>query len=528
MLRARARVIRAAVALVAAAAVTVGAIVLVTGDSGSERAQPSASTTTSTATTGPATTTSTTLPAVDARLVWSDCGGGFECGTVDAPVDWSAPTGEKVALAVIRHRADVPAARIGTLVVNCGGPGHGCVSYLRLALARIPAAVKNRFDILAWDPRGTGGSRPIDCVDDATLDRATDLTITPRTDADWNEIHSYNADYARGCTQRNGVWATLVGTRNTVRDLEQIRRALGEPTISYLGYSYGTLIGVVYADMYPTSIRAMVLDGSADWWLPPLDSSRLQAKAFFDALQAFLSYCETTTGCALRAAGNPRTVFASLAMQSVQSPLAGSYTAQGVTRTGRVTEWIFDAAVLGSMYDDRYRPTLANALAAAARGDGGPLLQMSDTFVGRNPDGTWKADTEANAVISCLDRAIADTRTEAQERADTTRFAEEFPPFGANFSGIGCVGMPKARPGEQIGEITVADLAPSLIVGTTGDPATPYPGTEAMAKRITGSRVLTYDAVGHTAFGTARSNCVDDHVARYLVELTLPPPDARC
>ena len=280
---------------------------------------------------GPTTTTEAPLPAFNTNIAWADCGNGFECGTLTVPVDWRKPSTDTVPLALIRHPASSPDARIGALLVNPGGPGFGGTPYLRAAIPRLPDVVKERFDLVSWDPRGTGSSRPVDCVDDSYLDLGAVTAAVPDTAETLKIQHDYSRGFARGCTERTGAFAGQIGTRNTARDLEAIRIAIGEPKLNYLGFSYGTVLGATYAQMFPTNIRAMVLDGPPDYWLPQLDYAHAQAEGFMKALDAFLGWCDESTSCALRAAGAPRDVFNQLLAQFNAAPMAAEYTVNGAT-----------------------------------------------------------------------------------------------------------------------------------------------------------------------------------------------------
>ena len=236
--------------------------------------------------TKPAPSTTTTwppLPAFDPAVAWTDCGNGFQCGTLSVPVDWKVPAGEHVGLALLRHPATSP-ERIGSLVVNYGGPGESGVDYLRLTWGRLPAVVQERFDVVSFDPRGMGASRPIDCVDDALLDLSAGVAPVPNTAALLEPLHKFNTLFATGCATRMGVYAGQVGTRNVARDVEAIRISLGEPKLDYLGFSYGTIVGITYAQMFPTTIRSMVLDGPPDYWLPAREYAYHQAQGFMSAL----------------------------------------------------------------------------------------------------------------------------------------------------------------------------------------------------------------------------------------------------
>ena len=247
------------------------------------KAKPKPSTTTTTTTTPP-TKSWPPLPAFDSTLAWTDCGDGFQCATLTVPVDWTTPTGsvpegpgsETMGIALTRLPAAAPDQRIGSLVVNYGGPGESGVDYLRRTYGRLPQTVRDRFDVVSFDPRGTGASRPIDCVDDAFLDQGAALAAVPTTTAQLDALHQYNAQFAAGCIQRMGAYAGQVGTRNVARDLEAIRIALGDPKLDYLGYSYGTVVGATYAQMFPDHRRAprarrtpRLLDQRARLRVPP-------------------------------------------------------------------------------------------------------------------------------------------------------------------------------------------------------------------------------------------------------------------
>jgi pimeloyl-ACP methyl ester carboxylesterase len=469
------------------------------------------------------------LPAFDASIAWSDCGGGWECGTLTVPVDWSAPRGETVGLSVIRRPASVPDARVGALVVNPGGPGFGGTGFVQALARRLPDVVTERFDLVSWDPRGTGASRPVDCVDDSVLDLGTAVPAVPDTAETLAVARRYNRAVARGCVERSGAYAGQVGTRNTARDLEAIRIALGEPSLNYLGYSYGTIIGATYAQMFPGHVRTMVLDGAPDYWLPPLQFSYAQAQAFMHALEAFLSWCDSDSSCALQGAGAPREVFQRLLDRVNAGPIDAEYTANNETRSGALTSSGFETAVISMLYDrSRGWPLLGRALRAFADDDAGPLLSLADGYLGRRPDGTWASVVEANAVIGCVDRPDPKPRSAARELADVVRFQSELPPWGGSWAVGACAGMPKAARGDALGDVRVTGAAPILVVGTTGDPATPYGGAGAMVSRIAGSGLLTYESTEHTAYGTGRSACIDDAVDGYLVDRVMPAAGTRC
>jgi pimeloyl-ACP methyl ester carboxylesterase len=487
------------------------------------------STASTTTTTAPITTTWPPLPAFDATLAWSDCGDGFQCATLTVPVDWSKPTGETLGVALTRLPAASPDQRIGSLVVNYGGPGESGVDYLRRTSGRLPQTVRDRFDIVSFDPRGTGTSRPIDCVDDAFLDQSAAIAAVPTTTAQLDALHDSNAQFAAGCVQRMGAYAGQVGTRNVARDLEAIRIALGDAKLDYLGYSYGTVVGATYAQMFPASVGRLVLDGPPDYWISARDYAYRQAKGFMDALSGFLDWCQQT-GCSLAASGAPRDQLYQLIARVDQQPLPASYTSNGVTRDGELTSGLLENGVLSLLYDrSRGWPLLADALSEAVNTGTAPsLLAYSDQYLGRDVSGTWDPLVEANAVIVCVDRPSKSTPTTAAELADVNTFQSQLPPWGGSFATASCVGMPKPAKGDKLGNVRVRGTEPILVIGTTGDPATPYVGAEALIQRTEGSELLTFDSTEHTAFGRGISTCIDDAVVTYLVDGTLPPPGTHC
>jgi pimeloyl-ACP methyl ester carboxylesterase len=313
------------------------------------------------------------------------------------------------------------------------------------------------------------------------------------------------------------------------RDLEAIRIALGDAHLDYVGYSYGTVVGATYAQMFPASVGRRARDGPPDYWITARDYAFRQAKGFMDALSAFLDWCQQT-GCSLATSGVPRDALQQLIARVDQSPLPATYTSGDVTREGTLTSSELETAVISLLYDrTRGWPALADALSEAVNTGTAPtLLSFSDQYVGRAPDGHWDPLVESNAVISCVDQPAKSPPTNAAELAAVADFQAELPPWGGSFATTSCVGMPEPANGDRLGDVRVRGTAPILVIGTTGDPATPYAGALAMAARIQGSDLLTFDSIEHTAFGRAISTCVDGAVVAYLVDATLPPPGTHC
>ena len=449
-----------------------------------------------------------------ASIAWSDCGDGFQCGTLPVPLDYAAPGGQTLLVSVIRLPASDPAARVGSLVIEPGGPGESGTDFAREA-ARIlfSDAIRRRFDIVGFDPRGVNRSSPIRCSDD--LDHFLAMDPTPDTPAELATLLGGEKTFVEGCERRNADVLPHVGTADVVRDLDALRAALGEERLTYLGFSYGTLIGALYAQAYPTHIRAMVLDGAMDPSLDLAEIGKAQASAFEADLHDFLAWCGASPACAFRHKGKPGPALDALMRRLETHPLPA--TSIGSERlVGPTYAW---EAVTGAMYDRSSWPTLAVALAAADHGDGADVLLLSDPLSGRQPDGGYSNLVESNLAVTCLD--FPGPRDPAPYEADARAWAKVAPHFGAYvaFSEIGCAFWPVA-PIRTPAPVLAPGAPPILIVGSTRDPATPYPWAVALSHQLTSSILLTRKGDGHT--GYAVSACVAAAADSYLLDLTAP------
>jgi len=476
--------------------------------------------------------TAPTVPAAAAptappRLVWRACGGGFQCSTLSVPVDWDQPAGPHVSLAVARHLAQDPSQRIGSLVINFGGPGDPGAESLREGVSNFPATVRQRFDLVSFDPRGTGQSRPISCVDDPTYDQVLAASPIPQNP---QQLQTFYAgvegpvDLVQACISRQGSWLADVGTRNTARDLEALRVALGGQPLNYLGYSYGTVLGAVYAQMYPRRIRTMVLDGAVDLSSTVTSELHDNAVGFEQALDAFLADCARRASCPFQSGGDPRAALAAL-----QQRFDAGYTVP-VLDGRRAGATLFYLALASGLYDRKQGwPLLAQGLAQAEHGQGDLIAELADVLTGRDANGHFDDLQEALATIRCDDRHDPLVPFD-QYVATFEQYSQEFPIFGAFLasSPLGCdPRLPAPPPAGQVGDVRVGAAPPVLIVGTTGDPATPYDGAIDLHARLRRSRLLTLVSTEHAGYGKGIP-CVDTHVDAYLVDRQLPPVGVRC
>lgn len=459
-------------------------------------------------------------------VVWQECGAGFQCAELDVPVDYEAPTGEQVSIALARLPAADAAQRIGSLFVNYGGPGDPATETLQAAAPELPQEIRNRFDIVAFDPRGTGSSRPVDCVDDPTFERLWAEDPTPDSP---DELPGYydgtfsSVDFVQACVTVQGAWLGKVGTRNVARDLDRVRVALGERKLTFLGFSYGTVIGAVYAQLFPTRVRAMALDGAVNLSIDAEAEQEGNLVGFERALDTFLAACAADPGCSFHSGGDPRR-----ALEDLRARFEGGLVLEAPD--GRIAGVsAFYTTLLAALYQREFWPILADALAAAADGEGDALRQITDLYTGRRDDGTYNNFQEAIGVINCADR-FDDLVSFDEYRLTLDQYRVDFPFFGPILAAfpLGCdPRFPEPTASEQVGNVRARRAPPILVIGNTEDPATPYEGAQDLRRRLRGSRLLTFEATQHGAYGQG-SACIDDAVNRYLVDLTLPPRGTRC
>ena len=448
-------------------------------------------------------------------LQWHACTGG-QCATLTVPLDYSNPDGETIKLALFRIPAKNPKQRIGALLFNPGGPGSSGIAFLRVAAVLIPDQLAARFDLVTWDPRGTGASDPVKCG--STFDRVHDLPVALPTTA--AELHALGAQILasdQSCARVAGPILGHVGTVNTARDLDRVRAALGEQRTSYVGYSYGTYLGQVYANMFPGRVRAMVLDGVVNANLTPRDNSLAQARSIEHSLDTFLNACSASPHCAFHSGGHAAAAFDALEARIHARPLR-----VGNRELGESQFW---GGVLRPLYSDD-TDALAASLASAASGDGRALLKAYDDLSDRNPNGTYGELDQANEAINCDDglsqgAPAAYLTLEPEFRAVASRAG-----LFALYSTSACSYWPD-KPDPPRGPFRAQGTPPILVIGTTGDPVTPYQNAVAVAHGLASGVLLTNVGATHTARGAAGGPC-DDLVVPYLVRLAVPRGGTRC
>lgn len=476
---------------------------------------------------GPAGATPAALaPYYGQKLKWRACpAAGFECATLKAPLDYGAPSEGDIRLAVSRKKATGPGKRIGSLLVNPGGPGGSAVDYLQsYAAVGYPPQIRARYDMVAVDPRGVARSEPVTCLTGSRMDAYTQTDTTPDDRAEKDRLVAAFKEFAEGCGRRSARLLRHVSTVDAARDMDVLRAALGDPALTYVGASYGTFLGATYAELFPERVGRLVLDGAMD---PSLPSRRLnldQTAGFETAFRAFTKDCVKRRDCPLggradRTAANLRTFFRQLDKAPVPTRSAdGRKLGEALATTG----------VIAAMYDEGMWGMLRAALTSAMRKkDGSELLLLSDTYYERGQNGTYQNLMFANAAVNCLDLPGAFATPEEVERA-LPAFEKASPAFGETlaWASLNCAYWPVRATGTPH-RIKAKGAAPIVVVGTTRDPATPYTWAQSLAAQLSSGRLLTYDGDGHTAYGRG-STCVDRTINTYLLAGMPPSRDKRC
>ncbi len=453
------------------------------------------------------------------QVDWQPCDGDFECGIVEVPVDYDEPTGKTLGLAVNRLPAEGGPAT-GSLVVNPGGPGASGVEYAPQAAAQLGPEVLAGYDVVGFDPRGVGASEPVECFDDAGVDRLLATDPDPDTAQEASDTEDLLEEFASGCVDDAGALLPHLSTVDVARDLDVLRSVLGDERLTYYGASYGTYIGAVYAELFPEQVGRLVLDGAVD---PSLDSEELnqqQAAGFETALRAYVSNCVAQPDCPL---GSD----VERGVRRVQDFLAELDANPLPTGTDReLTEALGLYGIALPLYVKSYWSLLDQALTQAFDGNGATLLALADAYWRRTDTGYTGNMAQAIYAVNCLDHPVRTTGAEIRD--SIPEYEQAAPTFGRSFawSVLACALWP-VDAADPVPEVDGEGAAPILVVGTTRDPATPYRWAQAMAKQLESGVLLTRDGDGHTGYAQG-NDCIDSAVDAYLVDGEVPADGKRC
>ncbi|MBX3094154.1 MAG: alpha/beta fold hydrolase [Cryobacterium sp.] len=457
------------------------------------------------------------------ELTWRECHRGLQCAIAKAPLDWSDPQRDEIELSLIRHTASNP---IGSLLINPGGPGGSGVEIVRDSLRYVVSdRLIANFDIVGFDPRGVGSSSAIRCASrDEDLDRFLyqyEVGDPERGSDEWlDEGRAEWRELGEACLEHSGELLGYVDTTSAARDLDLLRAILGDEQLHYLGYSYGTLLGASFAELYPERAGRLVLDGALDPATSLDDVVEFQSVGFENALRAYLESCLEGARCPFRGtaeAGMQRV--AALMSQLDRSPLRAP--------DGRLlgASTMFTAIIL-PLYSADTWSYLDDLFASVFSGDPEFAFVLADAYNDRDSDGNYANNSsEAFWAINCLD--YVNTATNDEVRASTDRLVTVSPLFGPYMGyDTSCDGWPYPATRER-GPIHAVGAPPIIVIGTTGDPATPYEWAVNLADQLESGQLVTFDGEGHTAYNKS-NRCVNNAVDEFFINGTLPTADLRC
>jgi len=460
------------------------------------------------------------LPFYSQELTWTECGVGFDCTDVTAPLDWEDPGKGEITLSVVRHRAE--GTPVGSLLTNPGGPGASGVDLILNSLDfAVGADLIENFDVIGFDPRGVGDSTAVTCYDAPQMDDYLyGIPSAARGTAEWEaELLDSHKKFADACDANSGGILPYITTVNAARDMDLIRALLGDKQLNYLGYSYGTFLGATYAKLYPEKAGRLVLDGAIDPAVPGLEVGATQALGFESALRAYMQDCLDSGECPFNGSVDEAMADLGALLASVDSTPLKSGDGRMLGADSLMT------AIIAALYSQDSWGYLTQALDEALQGDPTSALFLADFYNGRE-NGTYTDNsTEAFRAYNCMDYPVEDDP--AAEAATNAKIAEGAPTIAPYWAGPDSCSVWPYPPTGTRGEIKAEGAGPILVIGTTNDPATPYEWSESLANQLEEGVLITRVGEGHTGYNKGNA-CVDDAVEAFLLDDVVPEDGLRC
>jgi pimeloyl-ACP methyl ester carboxylesterase len=447
------------------------------------------------------------------KVNWQSCNQDFQCATLAVPIDYEKLSTGTFEIALLRYEART-SKKLGSLIVNPGGPGGSGVDYAYAAEYIFSPAILDRYDIVGFDPRGVSRSAPIRCLNDKELDANNDSDSKPDNEKEFQQILADTKKYVEICKDKN-KYLTSYSTANVARDMDILREAVGDKQLNYMGKSYGTYLGTLYAQFFPDKVGRVVLDGAVDPTISNFQQTLTQAIGFDQAFSSFAKDCASKKKCTL-AKGEDAAIaeMKKLFAQAAKKPLPIKSSNRSLSETMMVL------GTASAMYDSATGwPKLRKAITEAQRGFGDKFLELADEYTGRQSDGKYpNNEFDSGAVIDCLD--VDEPRTVAQIKRDAEAYAQQAPLFGPYlaYGGLTC---------KYFGMSQEVDIAPTkttssiVVVGTTGDPATPYEWARGLNKLLTNSVLVSLTGEGHTGQGQGNA-CIDDQIDNFYITGKVP------
>lgn len=457
----------------------------------------------------------------DQDVTWEACGSNT-CAYFKVPLDYTKPDGEEIQV-FAEKRAAGNGKPIGTLFLNPGGPGGSGAEFLASAETTFSQDILDNFDLIGFDPRGVGKSTAVDCIDDAELGILLDKTY-PTSDAGLEESKQDIIKLGEGCRAKTGNLIDFVGTESAARDMDVMRQVVGDPKLYYVGYSYGTMLGGMYADLFPHNVGRLILDGAVDTAITSTEQTYEQIMGFEQATDAYLTDCLTKDSCPFKGktVAEARAQLKAKFVDIEKNPVPTANPNRPLTQSSMFTGFIVP------LYDDTAWNYLSTALTELfEKNDGSTLQFFADLNNSRDMDGTFSSNmVEANWAINCADLTVVGDMDDWKAAAE--KLAKDAPLFG-DMMGYGeqfCKNWPY-QPGKDAGPFVAKGSEPIVVVGTTGDPATPYKWSQEFEKDLDNAVLVTWEGEGHTAYGRS-TNCISDPLDEYLLNGTVPEDGLTC
>ncbi|MBU8864706.1 MULTISPECIES: alpha/beta hydrolase [Paenarthrobacter] len=451
---------------------------------------------------------------------WSSCEDGFQCAEVKVPLDYGKPDSADITLSAIKLPST--GTKKGSILVNPGGPGGSGVDFVKDAgNTHFTEKLRANYDMVGFDPRGVKRSAPVTCLSDAERDAAREKVFRKDTDQGLAAALAFNKSLAEKCVEKTGPVLEHIDTVSAAKDLDVLRAVVNDAKLNYLGYSYGTFLGSTYASLFPENVGHLVLDGAVD---PSISNEELtagQAKAFEKALRTYVDDCLRQKGCPLSGSVDN-------GVQEIRDLINAVDQNPQTAKDGRlVTGTEFVNGLFLPLYDNQSWPALTQALDSAFSGDVSQMMRIADLGADREANGTYSSNSAfAFQAINCLDYPmVSDT---AGMRAEEVRLKQESPTFGAFFAygGVTCKDWPYKNT-RTPAPVDYTGSAPIVVIGTTGDPATPLEWAQSLRKQLENAALVTWEGEGHTAYGRSNS-CVSTAVDDYFVDGKLPQDGLQC
>ena len=460
-------------------------------------------------------TTSTSKKFIQGKVAFEQCG-IFECATISVPMDYKKPKGRKIDIAMTKRPAADKSKRVGVLIVNPGGPGASGIDFVKQNSSFLFSdEVLDRFDIIGWDPRGVGASSKPNCT--KSLDKLfIGQDYSPDNQEELDSLLEANRWLGKQCEKADADLLPNLNTTNSARDIESMRKALGEDKINYLGFSYGTALGQIYATLFPDNFRSMVIDGVIDLELDPEKTAVEQIVGFEDSLNEFFNYCRNSI-CKYAKGKDPRTAYIDIVNSVDANPIKSAIDPDVI-----VDPAVMDIGVPYYLYGglSGWR-SLDSALTDLQVGDPAELFNGFSAYLGRSPGGRYDGSYESFLTIGCSDGSLGDEKKLIELSKSSQSKA---PIFGESsvFLSLPCSTWPDAQESSTI-EVENKGKVPIVVIGTTGDPATPVQWARSAAKSLGNSVYVERVGEGHTAYGQGNL-CIDDLVNQYFISGIAPAP----